>query len=65
MAGDGSLVLDVIAVDMDHLHSFVGAIQENGETTTKIVFAEEKSTLTLLERVRLINESTESALVRV
>lgn len=65
MAGDGSLLLDVIAVDMDHLHSFISTIQENGETTTKIVFAEEKSSLTLLERVRLINEETESALVRV
>lgn len=63
MAGDGTLVLDVIAVDMDHLHSFVATIQESGETTTRIVFAEEKSHLTLVERVRLINEAIESTLV--
>lgn len=65
MAGNGSLVLDVIAVDMEHLHSFIRTIQESGETTTKIVFDEEKSNLSLLERVRLINEKTESALVRI
>lgn len=65
MAGDGVLVLDVIAIDMDHLHSFVNTIQENGETTTKIVFAEEKSRLSLLERMRLISEETHSALARI
>lgn len=64
MAGDGLLVLDVIAVDMDHLHNFIGAVQENGETTTRVVFAEEKSHLTLLERMRRINEETEGGLVR-
>lgn len=63
MAGDGTLVLDVIAVDMDHLHSFVAAIQENGKTRTKVVFDEEKSNLTLAERMRLITEVTENTLV--
>ena len=65
MAGDGLLSLDVIAVDMDHLHKFISAIQDSGETTTKIVFAEEKSNLTLLERMRRLSAETESGLVRI
>ena len=65
IAGDGLLSLDVIAIDMDHLHKFISAIQDSGETTTKIVFAEEKSNLTLLERMRRINAETESKLVRI
>ncbi len=65
MAGDGMLSLDVIAIDMDHLHKFIGAIQDSGETTTKIVFAEEKSNLTLLERMRRLSAETESGLVRI
>ena len=65
IAGDGSLSLDVIAVDMDHLHAFVRTLQESGETTTKIVFAEEKSQLTLLDRVRLLSETSMYDIVRV
>jgi len=64
MAGDGLLSLDVIALDMEHLHSFIGDIRESGETTTKIVFAEEKSHLSLTERMRRLNEATNSGLVR-
>ena len=64
MAGDGLLCLDVIAVDMDHLHSFINSIQENGDTTTKVVFAEEKSRLTLVERMRRLNEESIGDLVR-
>jgi DNA-binding Lrp family transcriptional regulator len=64
MAGGGLLSLDVIAVDMHHLHSFVSSIQENGETTTKIVFAEEKSRLSLVERMQRLNEETQGSLVR-
>lgn len=65
IAGDGSLSLDVIAVDMDHLHGFVHSLQESGETSTKIVFAEEKSQLTLMDRMRLLNEESAHELVRV
>ena len=64
IAGDGLLSLDVIAVDMHHLHSFVKSIQENGDTTTKIVFAEEKSHLSLVERMRRLSEESGAALVR-
>ncbi len=64
MAGDGLLCLDVIAVDMDHLHSFIESVQESGDTTTKIVFAEEKSQLTLVERMRRLSEATAVGLVR-
>ena len=64
IAGDGLLCLDVIAVDMQHLHSFVSSIQENGETTTKVLFAEEKSQLSLVERMQRLNESTSDSLVR-
>ena len=64
IAGDGSLSLDVIAVDTDHLHSFVRSLQECGETTTKIVFAEEKSQLTLVDRMRLLEAESLPALVR-
>lgn len=65
MAGDGLLCLDVIAVDMEHLHSFIRALQENGDTTTKIIFAEEKSQLTLVERMRQLSEESIVGLVRV
>jgi len=64
IAGDGLLSLDVIAVDMDHLHSFVSSLQRSGETSTKIVFAEEKSQLTLVERMRMLNEHVGNGLVR-
>lgn len=56
MAGDGLLSADVIAFDMDHLHSFISSIQDDGNTTTKVIFAEEKSQLTLIERMRRLSE---------
>jgi DNA-binding Lrp family transcriptional regulator len=56
IAGDGLLNLDVIAVDMEHLHSFVHSLQRSGDTSTKIVFAEDKSQLTLIERMRMLDE---------
>ncbi len=56
MAGDGLLSADVIAFDMDHLHSFISSIQDDGNTTTKVIFAEEKSQLTLVERMRRLSE---------
>lgn len=65
IAGDGLLSVDVIAVDMDHLHGFVHSLQDSGETTTKIVFAEEKSQLTLVDRVRLLNKESVYELVQV
>lgn len=64
IAGDGLLSLDVIAIDMHHLHSFVESIQESGDTMTKIVFAEEKSRLSLVERMRRLQESANEGLVR-
>jgi len=63
MAGDGLLCLDVIAVDMEHLHSFINSVQENGDTTTKIIFAEEKSHLTLVERMRKLSDESAVGLV--
>ncbi len=56
IAGDGLLSLDIIAIDMDHLHMFVNSLQRSGDTTTKIIFAEDKSQLTLVDRMRLIDE---------
>ena len=64
IAGDGLLCLDVIAVYMDHLHSFINSVQENCDITTKVVFAEEKSQLTLVERMRRLGEESNSGLVR-
>ena len=64
MAGDGLLSLDVIALDMNHLHSFVDSIQETGETRTKIIFAAEKSRLSLVERMQRIRDDAEASLVR-
>ena len=64
IGGDKLLSLDVIAVDMHHLHSFVDSIRENGDTRTKIVFAEEKSSLSLVERMRRLNEQSDASLVR-
>lgn len=57
MAGDGLLSLDVIAFDMDHLHSFVKSVQGEGNTTTKVVYALEKSELTLVERMQRLTEA--------
>ena len=58
IAGDGVLALDIIALDMDHLHRFVNALQKSGETLTKVIFAEDKSRLTLVDRMRLLRERT-------
>ncbi len=65
LAGDGLLSLDVIALDMDHLHRFVASLQQSADTSTKIVFAEEKSRLTLVERMRMLNEQAGADIVRV
>ena len=65
IAGDGLLCLDVIAIDTDHLHSFVRGLQNSGDTVTKIIFAEDKSQLTLIERMRLLSEQIGADLVRV
>lgn len=65
IAGDGLLCLDVIAIDTDHLHSFVRSLQNSGDTSTKIVFAEDKSQLTLIERMRLLGDQAGENLVRV
>ncbi len=65
IAGDGLLCLDVIAIDTDHLHSFVRDLQNSGDTTTKIIFAEDKSQLTLIERMRLLSDQIGADLVRV
>ena len=64
IAGDGLLSLDVIAVDMEHLHRFINGLQRSGETSTKIIFAEEKSELTLVQRMRMLNEHVGNGLVR-
>lgn len=58
IAGDGALCLNVIAIDMDHLHRFIHSLQKSGETSTKIVFSEEKSQLTLIERMQLVKEDS-------
>lgn len=55
IAGDGLLSLDVIAVDMEHLHEFISELQRSGETSTKIIFAEDKSELTLVQRMRKLS----------
>ncbi len=65
IAGDGLLCLDVIAVDMEHLHAFINSLQHSGDTSTKIVFAEDKSELTLVERIRMLSEHVTNGLVRV
>jgi len=64
VVGDGLLSLDVIAVDMEHLHSFVDSLKDCGPTSTKIVFAEENSKLTLVERMKMLNEETASRVAR-
>jgi Lrp/AsnC family leucine-responsive transcriptional regulator len=64
VAGDGLLSLDVIAFDLRHLHRFLSSIRENGETTTKILFAEEKSRLSLVERLHRLENRAASSLVR-
>lgn len=64
IAGDGLLCLDVIAIDMDQLHHFVNLLQKSGDTSTKIVFAEEKSKLTLIERMNKLRANGGALLVR-
>jgi DNA-binding Lrp family transcriptional regulator len=56
IACDDLMSLDVVAIDMGHLHSFVGSLQHSGDTSTKVVIAEEKSQLTLVERMRILAE---------
>ena len=65
IAGDGLLCLDVIAIDMDHLHSFINSLQRSGDTSTKIIFTEEKSQLTLVDRMRILQERTTGGLASV
>ena len=55
-AGDGILCIEVVAVDTDHLHRFVNGLQKLGDTSTKIIFARDKSQLTLVDRMRLLRE---------
>lgn len=64
IAGDGLLCLDVIAVDMDHLHGFIGSLQKSGETSTKIIFAKDRSELTLVQRMQLLSRNEGNSLVR-
>jgi Lrp/AsnC family leucine-responsive transcriptional regulator len=64
IAGDGLMSLDVIAVNMEHLHGFIHTLQESGETSTKIIFAEDKSELTLVQRMKMLNEHISNGLVR-
>jgi DNA-binding Lrp family transcriptional regulator len=64
IAGDGLMSLDVIAVNMEHLHEFIHTLQESGETSTKIIFAEDKSELTLVQRMKMLNEHIGNGLVR-
>lgn len=65
IAGNGLLSLNVIATDLAHLHRFIHSLQKSGDSTTKIVFAEEKSQLTLVERMRILKDQTEADLERV
>lgn len=65
VAGDGLLCLDVVAIDMDHLHNFVNSLQHRGDTSTKIIFAKDDSELTLIERMRLLDDVAGDRLVRV
>lgn len=65
IAGDGLMSLDVIAVDVEHLHAFINLLQKYGETSTKIIFAEDKSQLTLVQRMHLIGEQVRNDLVSV
>jgi len=61
IAGDGLLCLDVIAIDMEHLHHFVSSLQRSGNTSTKIIFTEDESQLTLVERMRLLEKRSKIA----
>ena len=65
IAGNGLLSLSVIATDLAHLHRFVHSLQRSGDATTKIVFAEEKSQLTLVDRMRILKDQTEAYPERV
>ncbi len=56
ISGDGVLNVEVIAVDMEHLREFVRSLQDSADTTTKIIFAHEKSPLTLVERMRMFSD---------
>ncbi len=64
IGGDGLLSLDVIAVDMEHLQEFVHTLQKSGETATKVIFSEDKSELTLVQRMRMLNGQIGNGLVR-
>jgi len=63
IAGDGLLCVDVIALDTDHLHRFVGTLQESSNTSTKIIYAVEKSQLSLTERMRKLDDGSTAEVV--
>jgi len=65
MAGTGLWCLDVIAFDMGHLHGFIHSLQDEGDTNTKIIFAREKSPLTLQERMQRLTEFSADRAARV
>jgi ethanolamine ammonia-lyase small subunit len=64
IAGDGLLSLDVIAVNMEHLHAFTNTLQKSGETSTKIIFAKDRSELTLVQRMQMLNGRIGDGLVK-
>jgi len=55
LARKGLLCMDVIAFDTGHLHQFVPALQNRGDTTTGIFSAPEKWRMTLRERMVALN----------
>jgi Lrp/AsnC family leucine-responsive transcriptional regulator len=65
IAGDGLLHADVIGIDMEHLRIFVRSLQDEADTTTKIVFAREKSPLTLVERMRMLSDASQTDVLHV
>ena len=57
VASKSLLVVEVIAVDIAHLKDFMKWAQRLGDTETKIMFSRSRSTMSLAERLDLVNES--------
>ena len=56
IVGDGLLMLDVIAIDSNHLHRFLAWLQDYGDSETSLVLRKHDSTIGLRERIDQVQQ---------
>ena len=55
VTGKSLFLIEVVAIDFDHLGDFMKSIQGFGTTETKVVFSERRSEMNLRERLELLS----------